>query len=167
MTDEEIEKALKACSESIIVTCGVDCPNKVQGGCRTHLTADALAYINRLKANLESAVRSFTRMETLYKVKCKELEVADELKRRQRIYNETNTERIMQLEDEKERLVKEADENAALAMEQKMRADEIRKETAKEILSYVGNLSDGDDDRIKLKDYQWFTDLCVHYRVEV
>ncbi len=54
MTDKQIEQGLKACSESITVTCGVDCPNKIQGACRTHLVADALDYINRLKEEITS-----------------------------------------------------------------------------------------------------------------
>lgn len=45
--------------------------------------------------------------------------------------------------------------------------ERVRKETAKEILTYVGNLSDDCDDRIKLKDYQWHKNLCQKYGVEV
>lgn len=42
-----------------------------------------------------------------------------------------------------------------------------RKETAKEILSYVGNLYDDCDQRFKLKDYAWHKRLCEKYGVEV
>ena len=44
---------------------------------------------------------------------------------------------------------------------------EARKETAKEILSYVGNLYDDCDQRFQLKDYQWHKRLCEKYGVEV
>lgn len=39
------------------------------------LSQEALAYIDRLKEACNSAVRSFTRMETLYRLKCNELEM--------------------------------------------------------------------------------------------
>lgn len=42
-----------------------------------------------------------------------------------------------------------------------------RKETAREILSYVGNLYDDCDQRFKLKDYTWHKRLCEKYGVEV
>lgn len=39
--------------------------------------------INRLKAAVNSVVESFTRMETLYKIKCTELECAEEKVRKE------------------------------------------------------------------------------------
>ncbi len=60
MTDEEIEKALYD-ADDIAVNEDVDC-------------CDVLEYINRLKEACQSAIESFTRMETLYKVKCTELD---------------------------------------------------------------------------------------------
>ncbi|MGN0805345.1 MAG: hypothetical protein ACI4MS_08180 [Candidatus Coproplasma sp.] len=47
-------------------------------------------------------------------------------------------------------------------------SDELASEhTAKEILSYVGNLYDDCDQRFQLKDYQWHKRLCEKYGVEV
>ena len=46
-------------------------------------------------------------------------------------------------------------------------AYEAHKETAKEILQYVGNLYDDCDQRFRLKDYQWHKNLCKKYGVEV
>lgn len=74
----------------------------------------------RLRTAAESAVNSATKMETLYKVKCNELEVAEKC---------------------------------------------VSKKTAKEILTHIGNIEE--DDGIKLKDYQWFIDMCVRYGVEI
>lgn len=45
--------------------------------------------------------------------------------------------------------------------------NKARKETAKEILSYIGNFYDDCDQRFKLKDYQWHKRLCEKYGVEV
>ena len=42
-----------------------------------------------------------------------------------------------------------------------------RKQTAKEILTYVGNLYDDCDQRFRLKDYQWHKDLCKKYGVRL
>ena len=47
------------------------------------------------------------------------------------------------------------------------KADEVQKETAKEILQYVGDLYDDCDQRFRLKDYQWHKNLCKKYGVEV
>ena len=44
------------------------------------------------------------------------------------------------------------------------RIEEARKETAKEILTEVGKINDGDYD---LSAYQWFVDLCKKHGVEV
>ena len=41
------------------------------------------------------------------------------------------------------------------------------KDTAKEILQYVGDLYDDGDQRFRLKDYQWHKNLCERYGVEV
>lgn len=60
MTDEEIEKALYE-ADDIAINDDVDC-------------CDVLEYINRLKEACQSAIESFTQMETLYKVKCTELD---------------------------------------------------------------------------------------------
>lgn len=46
------------------------------------------------------------------------------------------------------------------------KADTVRAETAKEILTIVGNIADGEE-WTKLKDYQWFTDLCTKYGVKI
>lgn len=45
--------------------------------------------------------------------------------------------------------------------------EEVRKETAKEILAYVGNLYEDGDDLFQMKDYQWYKNLCKKYGVEV
>lgn len=42
-----------------------------------------------------------------------------------------------------------------------------RKETAREILTFIGNMYDECDSRFKLKDYQWHKDLCKQYGVEI
>lgn len=115
MTDQQIEKALECCAQSN-TDCD-NCPYHVPDtACVTDLQINALVYINRLKA---------------------ENSTLQEWKRRQWICNETNRERIMQLEDEKEALVKETDENTALAMKQKILADEINKETVGQILQDI------------------------------
>lgn len=92
LSDEEIVKSLECCTELGRCTqCpyfikGIDCVNE-----QSH-EKDILDFIHRLqeknakqKAEIErlteagnEAVRSFTRMETLYKVKCKELEISEE-----------------------------------------------------------------------------------------
>lgn len=46
------------------------------------------------------------------------------------------------------------------------KAGQVRKETAQEILQYIGNLCDDCDERFKLKDYQWHKNLCKKYGVE-
>lgn len=46
------------------------------------------------------------------------------------------------------------------------KADTVRKETAKEILTIVGNITDSEE-WTKLKNYQWFTDLCAKYGVKI
>ncbi len=45
------------------------------------------------------------------------------------------------------------------------KADEVRGETANEILTYIGNMADECDDRFKLKNYHWFVKLCQKYGV--
>ncbi|MCM1437816.1 MAG: hypothetical protein NC131_01200 [Roseburia sp.] len=45
--------------------------------------------------------------------------------------------------------------------------EQTRKETAGEILTYIGNLHDDDDNRFKLKDYQWFQNLCNKYGITI
>lgn len=47
------------------------------------------------------------------------------------------------------------------------RDNKARKETAREILTIIGNMLDECDDRFKLKDYQWHKDLCKQYGVEI
>ena len=80
MTDNEIIKALERCGmhrECCYCNSVEECGNK------RVLTASTLDLINRQKAEIErlqkagkEAVNCFTRMGTLYKIKCKELEVA-------------------------------------------------------------------------------------------
>lgn len=58
-------------------------------------------------------------------------------------------------------------ENVDMAIwEQHIRESE-RKQTAKEILTYVGNLYDDCDQRFRLKDYQWHKNLCKKYGVQL
>ena len=61
-------------------------------------------------------------------------------------------------------------ENSILSITVEMH-DEVEqqaiKDTAKEILQYVGNLYDDCDQRFRLKDYQWHKNLCKKYGVEV
>lgn len=80
MTDEQIKKAL----EEYLQKC-----QNIKYGARQKILVDAdflkdvLNFINRQKAEMErlqksgeEAVSCFTQMESLYKIKCKELEVA-------------------------------------------------------------------------------------------
>ena len=88
MIDNEIIKALKCCKKAKInQDCVVlKCPFSTEYGCNIgleNLRNEALDLINRQKAEIErlkesgkEAVSCFTRMESLYKIKCKELEVA-------------------------------------------------------------------------------------------
>lgn len=88
MTDEQIIKALECCATDDGDDC-FKCPydnmvyNPGNGGCANRCREDALDLISRQKAEIErlqkagnEAVSCFTRMESLYKIKCKELEVA-------------------------------------------------------------------------------------------
>lgn len=74
MTDEEIEKALK--DRAYEISYGDHNDKWIVP--KDKLSQETLEYINRLKEACESAIQSFTRMETLYKVKCTELECAKE-----------------------------------------------------------------------------------------
>ena len=105
MTDEQIIKDLKTCFDvGACESCGHNETRGGTVLCRTHLMGNALDLINRLNekdkkneriielnnkliktqsAEIErlqeagkEAVSCFTRMESLYKIKCKELEVA-------------------------------------------------------------------------------------------
>ena len=85
MKDAEIMKALQCCTEN---NCTHDCPFYYDSciKCRyssSEIISLAFGLINRQKAEMErlqkageEAVSCFTRMESLYKIKCKELEVA-------------------------------------------------------------------------------------------
>jgi len=85
MTDSEIIKALECCSMGSYPACR-DCPyhdDYVNRGCINKRNADIKDLIKRQKTEIEKlqetgkeAVNCFTRMESLYKIKCKELEVA-------------------------------------------------------------------------------------------
>ena len=84
MTDAEIMKALGICSSEHL-GCEDGCPYTDVPHCyfKGALLKDALALINRQKAEIErlkkageEAVSCFNRMESLYKIKGKELEVA-------------------------------------------------------------------------------------------
>lgn len=74
MTDEEIEKVLK--DRSYEISYGDHNDKWIVP--KDKLSQETLEYINHLKEACESAIQSFTRMETLYKVKCTELECAKE-----------------------------------------------------------------------------------------
>lgn len=123
MTDEEIEKALSCCKDDSYDIC-IECPieEKYQANfsCRSILVERALKYIKRLKAEIASLTGAVDALKT---------------------DNENLTRTLKECDEELEERVIEADENAALAMEQKLRADKleeeiktVRKETAKEIL---------------------------------
>lgn len=72
MTNEEIEKALK--DRAYEISYGDHNDKWIVP--KDKLSQETLAYIARLKEACESAIQSFTRMETLYKLKCNELENA-------------------------------------------------------------------------------------------
>lgn len=81
MTDEGIEKALKDRAYQISYADG-DMSKGLFIIPKDKLSQETLAYIERLKEACQSAIQSFTRMETLYKVKCNELEfVAEKTKK--------------------------------------------------------------------------------------
>lgn len=63
------------------------------------------------------------------------------------------------------KILKYHEEEVIKLCEQELK--QARKETAKEILSYIGNFYDDCDQRFKLKDYQWHKRLCEKYGVEV
>ena len=83
MTDNDIKKALKLCATLDSGNCK-KCPCREicneNDGTLTKLTLDLInrqkAEIERLQESGKEAVSCFTRMESLYKIKCKELEVA-------------------------------------------------------------------------------------------
>ena len=84
MTDNEIIKAMQ-CVMGNDVSCSECEYQKVLPfpSCRNMCAKNALDLINRQKEEIEKlqvsgkeAVSCFTRMESLYKIKCKELEVA-------------------------------------------------------------------------------------------
>lgn len=83
-TDEEVIKALQVCVAND--SCK-ECPINPNHGNYRYCTNLALTYaldlINRQRAEIErlqtaanNAVRCFTRLETIYKIKCKQLETA-------------------------------------------------------------------------------------------
>ena len=82
MNDKDIIKALELCANVMCMKVGCDkCPNNY-GDCKKDIFRKTLDLINRQKAEIErlqkageEAVSCFTRMESLYKIKCKELEV--------------------------------------------------------------------------------------------
>lgn len=79
MTDEEVEKALNDKAYEI----NYGNKNDIWIIPKDKLSQEALAYIDRLKEACQSAIQSFTRMETLYKVKCTEIECVEEKIRKQ------------------------------------------------------------------------------------
>ena len=86
MTDNEIIKALKCCGRKHNEKNDTHCKNcqfKSYLPCVAFLCDRTTDIINRQKVEIErsqktgeEAVNFFTRMETLYKIKCKDLEVA-------------------------------------------------------------------------------------------
>jgi predicted transcriptional regulator len=76
-----------------------------------------------------------------------------------------NTELQKQVDELKKRLV---DEFEVFKVEAygKVKLQAV-KDTAKEILQYVGDLYDDGDQRFGLKSYQWHKNLCKRYGVEV
>lgn len=76
LTDEQIEKALSCCQWAL-KNCK-ECPLDPQKPCFTNLHLATTKYIERLKDAIESAVQSFTKLDSLYKIKCAELECAEE-----------------------------------------------------------------------------------------
>lgn len=97
MTDVEIEKALKDRAYQVSYTDG-DMRKGYIITPKDKLSQEALAYIDRLKETCQSAIESFTRMETLYKVKCTELEYVRD-KVIDKIAEELNKQSILQLTD--------------------------------------------------------------------
>lgn len=120
MTDEEIERALKLCSNGIPSCEG--CPFQDYEGC----ISDVKDYINRLKANIESVVQSFIRLETLYTIKCDELEIAE-------AKIQSNLEKAYEHNTEECKRCMSKIEIKQQCAEDDLK-EQIRKETAKEIL---------------------------------
>lgn len=58
-------------------------------------------------------------------------------------------------------------ENVDMAIREQHIIESERRQTAKEILTYVGNLYDDCDQRFRLKDYQWHKDLCKKHGVQL
>ena len=104
--------------------------------------------IEKLKSALADAVRSFTRMETLYKLKCNELESANS-----EIAGLTGKVEALQQDNENLRRTLE---------EGRETVDEAERETAKEIVDLLIQYDDGDSntqaielivERYGLQDY--------------
>lgn len=89
MTDNEIIKALECCAKTEFISDCAKC-EMLAFDCKDILIEYALDLINRQKAeidrlqktvvdlntNLSESINCFTRMESLYKIKCKELEIS-------------------------------------------------------------------------------------------
>lgn len=118
MTDEQIEQALK--NRAYEISYGDHNDKWIIP--KDRLSQETLSYIDRLKEACNSAVRSFTRMETLYKLKCNELETAK------------SKAKIEALEQLKERIYKEENPYECLTVE--VDSDEI-KTMIDELLSEV------------------------------
>lgn len=73
LTDEQIEKALSCCQWAL-KKCD-ECPLDPQTPCFTNLHLATTKYIERLKGATESAVQSFIKLDSLYKIKCAEEKV--------------------------------------------------------------------------------------------
>lgn len=82
MTNEEIEKALTDRAYQVSYVNG-DMNKGYFIKSKDKLSQETLSYIDRLKEACNSAIQSFTRMETLYKVKCTELECAKDQTRKE------------------------------------------------------------------------------------
>lgn len=91
MTDEDIIKALGCCNTDVRENTCPKCAFYKEHRCSTLMLNAVSGLINRknaeierLQKSLEEAISCFNRMESLCKIKCKELEVAksEAIKRR-------------------------------------------------------------------------------------
>lgn len=70
---------LTCCAGHGMEACERNCPYARYGiMCISGLSKDTLNYIEKLHANIDEAVRDFTRLETLHKIKDNQLEAKDE-----------------------------------------------------------------------------------------
>lgn len=124
--------------------------------CRFVLLTDTLYLINELGSENER----LTEERDLYKKQFNELEPRFFDLREE---NQQLKDRIAELEEQRD---EQAFITEELIQEKHLWSEQARKETAREILLYIGNMLD-DDSRFKLKDYQWHKDLCRQYGVDL